>query len=190
MSLRDAESIRKHIFGGKTYLYAIPGYHRYSKEYNEKVGHLSTGTKEGDINAMNEYVNIGGSIVDILRLFENGADIKFQDPRDLVEIYEVIVAHVNNWVHYVNTDPNVKDAPLKSLQLMTEFAECIRDRVVGYKPKVEDIPELNRVKALFGSVGGIEAIFSDTNVGEEVSSPSPMVDRIADMLNKRKQGKF
>lgn len=183
MSLRDAEAIHDKIFKGRTYLYAIPGVHRYSKEYNRVVGHLSTGSKAEDDKAMNEYVNVGGSIADILRLFENNVDIKFQDSKDLVEIYDILVAHVNNWVHYVETDPNVRDAPLDSLQLMVEFCETIKSRVVGYKPQAEAVPELARVRALFGV--GFDALFSDTNVGSEVTDASPMIGRIEEMLAKR-----
>lgn len=189
MSLQDADKIRRHIFGGKTYLYAIPGYHRYSKEYNANVGHLSTGNLKTDINAMNEYVNVGGSIEDILRLYEKGADILFQTPSDLVEIYDVLVKHLNNWTWYVENDPNVKSAPLQSLQLMAEFAESIRDRVIGYKPKIDDIPELSRVKALFGFTSGIEALFTENTLGGDIAEPEPIVDRIAEMLNNRQNNK-
>ncbi|MNX90002.1 hypothetical protein D3C86_1220330 [compost metagenome] len=139
---------------------------------------------------MSEYVNIGGSIEDILKLFEKGADIKFQDPHDLVEIYEVLVTHINNWVHYVNTDLNVKSAPIQSLTLMTEFAETIKDRVIGYKPKVDTVPELARIRALFGGVAGADILFSDTNVGSEVTSAAPMVERISEMLASRKKRNF
>lgn len=183
MNLKNAEAIHAKIFNGRTYLYAIPGIHRYSKEYNKIVGHLSTGSKEEDAKVMNEYVDVGGSIIDILKLFEKNVDIRFRYREDLVDIYDTLVAHLNNWVHYVETDPNVKNAPLDSLGLMVEFCETIRPQVIGFKPRAEDVPELSRVRALFGQ--GFDALFSDTNVGEEVTSPAPMIGRIEEMLARR-----
>lgn len=181
----DPAEVRRHIFH-TTYLYAIPGYYRYSKEYNQKVGHLSTGSRQEDQRAMNEYVNIGGSIADILKLYEQGADIKFQNAReDLVTIYEVITAHLSFWADYVNNDPNVKDAPLESLYLMSDFAKTIKDQVVGFKPDVDDVPELKRVSTLFGGIPGAEALFNPTGVGIEVQETTPIIDRIERLLAER-----
>ncbi len=180
----DPQAIKHHIFH-QTYLYAIPAYQRYSKEYNSTVGHLSSGDKNLDRNLMNEYVNIGGTIADILKLFEKGVDIRFQTPTDLVTIYEVLVCHLNNWLTYIDRDPNIKDAPLESLGLMAEFAESIRSTVIGYKPKVEDVPRLKMVSSLFGGVFGAEALFNPTGVGIEVQETSPLVDRIEKLLSQR-----
>lgn len=185
MSLKDAEAIHRKIFHGKTYLYAIPGIHRYSKEYNQTVGHLSTGSKVEDARVMNEYVNVGGTIIDILRLFEKGADIKFRDVKDLVDIYDTLVAHLNNWVYYIDHDLNVKNAPIEDLLLMAEFCETIKPQVIGFKPKAEEVPELARMKALFGLSGAAEALFSDTNVGSNVTEATPIVNRIEELLAQR-----
>jgi hypothetical protein len=185
----DPAEVRRHIFH-QTYLYAIPGYYRYSKEYNEKVGHLHTGSKKMDQAAMAEYVNIGGTIADILKLYEQGADIKFLHPEDIVTIYEVLVAHLGMWADHVNHDPNVKDAPLESLYLMSDFAKTIKDQVTGFKPKVDDVPELKRISTLFGGIPGAEALFNPTGVGMgDVQETAPLMDRIERLLadrNKRK----
>lgn len=180
----DPKAITHHIFH-QTYLYAIPAYHRYSKQYNTVVGHLSSGDKVLDQNLMNEYVNVGGTIADILKLFEKGADVRFQTPQDLVTIYEVLVCHLNNWLTYIDRDPNIKDAPLESLGLMAEFAESIRPTVIGFKPKVEDVPRLKMVSSLFGGIFGAEALFNPTGVGIDVQETSPLVDRIERLLSQR-----
>jgi len=184
----DPAAVRQHIFH-TTYLYAIPGVHRYSKEYNETVGHLSTGSKKLDAAVMNEYVNIGGTIVDILKLYEKGADIKFQDPRDLVTIYEVLIAHIGFWADYVNHDPNVKDAPLDSLYLMSDFANTIKPTVEGYKPKVDDVPELRRIASLFTGIAGAEALFNPSGVGIEVQEAAPIMNRIEKLLAERNKNR-
>jgi len=186
VSLRstDPKEISRHIFH-QTYLYAIPGYYRYSKEYNERVGHLSTRSKQLDQANMAEYVNIGGTIADILKLYEVGADIKFQTPSDIVTIYEVLVSHLGNWANYVNNDPNVKDAPLQSLYLMSDFAKTIKSQVEGFKPKVDDVPELKRISSLFGGVAGAEALFNPTGVGIDVQEAAPLMGRIEKLLSER-----
>lgn len=188
LDLNNIDSVRKHIFNA-TYLYAIPGYYRYSREHNEIVGHLSTGTKKGDQDAMAEYVNIGGSIQDILKLFEKGADVLMQHREDLVTIYEVLVAHLGFWQQHVNYDPNVKDAPLQSLYLMSDYCAAIKDQVKGFKPKVADVPHLKRVSALFGGIAGADALFNPTGVGSTVQETAPIMGRIEQLLAERNQAK-
>jgi hypothetical protein len=188
LDLNNIDSVRKHIFNA-TYLYAIPGYYRYSKEYNEKVGHLSTGSKQGDANALSEYVNIGGTIVDILKLYEKGADVLMQNKEDLVTIYEVLVAHLGFWQKHVNHDPNVKDAPLQSLYMMSDYCKTIQAQVTGFKPKVADVPQLKRISSLFGGVLGAEELFNPTGVGSTVQETAPIMGRIEALLAERNKDK-
>lgn len=183
------KAINHHIFH-TTYLYAIPGYYRYSKEYNSKVGHLSTGDRQEDIRALNEYVNVGGTIADILKLFEQGADIRFQNTMDLVTIYEVLVAHLRNWNHHIETDPNISNAPIQSLNLMTEFAESIKPTVIGYKPKAADVPMMRKVNSIFGNLGGAEILFKDVGMGTEVQETAPVVSRIEKLMAERNKNKL
>lgn len=186
LNLLDKDSVRKHIFH-RTYMYAIPGYHRYSKEYNKTVGHLSTGDARLDMAYMNEYVNVGGSIADILRLFEQGADIRMQNAKDLVEIYEVLVAHIGFWLRFIESDPNVRDAPIDSLSLMAEFAESIRDRAVGFKADLPEPPNLSNIRRIFGVGSGMELLFSESSIRDNsaIEAP-PLVGRIEELLEKRK----
>lgn len=186
LDLTDPDSVRIHIFN-YTYLYAIPGYYRYSKEYNEKVGHLSTGSKRGDANALSEYVNIGGTIKDILVLFEKGADILMTNREDIVSIYEVLISHLGFWRRNVEQDPNIRNAPLDSLYLMSDYCDAIRDQVIGFKPNVLDIPHFRRVASIFGSGEGISELFNQTGVGVGVEESEPILDRIEKLLSERKQ---
>lgn len=188
LDLTNIDSVRNHIFNS-TYLYAIPGYYRYSKEYNQTVGHLSTGSKVEDQRAMAEYVNVGGSIADILKLYEKGADVKMRHREDIVTIYEVLVAHLNFWSRYIDNDPNVKDAPLQSLYLMSDFCNTIRDQVKGFKPKVEDVPVLKRISAMFGGVAGAEQLFNPSGVGITVEETAPVLSRIEKLLAERNKAK-
>ncbi len=184
----DPKAITRHIFH-QTYLYAIPAYHRYSHEYNKVVGHLSSDDKQIDANLMNEYVNVGGTIAEILKLYEKGADIKFQDPKDLVKIYEVLITHLNNWMSHIDRDPNVKDALLQSLGIMSEFATSIRPVVLGYKPKVAEVPRLRMIQSLFGNDPLAEALFNPTGVGVGVQETRPVMSRIEELLAARNQSK-
>ncbi|QTH80403.1 hypothetical protein PA10_00205 [Pseudomonas phage pPa_SNUABM_DT01] len=186
LDLKSIDSVREHIFKD-TYTYAIPGYFRYSKEYNQIVGHLSTGSKQGDANAMAEYVNIGGTIADILKLYEKGCDVKFEHREDIVTVYEALLAHINNWANYIRRDPNVKDAPLNSLYLMSDFCTTIKAQVMGFKPNVEDVPHLKRVSSLFGGVVGAEELFNVSGVGTTVEETAPTMNRIEKMLAERKK---
>lgn len=188
LDLNNIDSVRKHIFYA-TYLYAIPGYYRYSKEYNEKVGHLSTGSKKGDADALSEYVNVGGTITDILKVYEKGADIVMRHREDLVTIYEVLVAHIGFWSTHIDRDPNVKDAPLQSLYLMSDYCKTIRAQVMGFKPKVDDVPQLKRMSSLFGGIAGAEELFNPGGVGNEVKETAPIMGRIERLLAERNQNK-
>lgn len=188
LDLSNPETVRKHIFG-KTYLYAIPGYFRYSKEYNKIVGHLDTGSKQMNQNVMNEYVDVGGTIADILTLFEKGADIKMRNASDLVPIYEVLTAHLHFWSRHVNNDPNVKDAPLESLYLMSDFCQTIQGQVKGLKPKVQEIPHLKRISQLFGNAEGVAELFNPTGVGAIVDDTEGALNSIERMLAERKKGR-
>lgn len=188
LDLKNIDSVRKHIFNA-TYLYAIPGYYRYSKEYNEKVGHLSTGSKKGDADALSEYVNVGGTIIDILKLYEKGADVLMQHREDLVTIYEVLVAHLGFWSTHIDRDPNVKDAPLQSLYLMSDYCKTIQAQVMGFKPKVDDVPHLKRMSSLFGGIAGAEELFNPSGVGNAVQETAPIMGRIERLLAERNQNK-
>lgn len=184
----NPQAILDHIFK-KTYLYAIPAYERYSREYREKVGFLSSGDPRIDHAMMNELVNVGGTIEDILRLYERGVEIKFQNPRDMVTIYEVLNTHLNNWADYVSRDPNVKNAPVNSLQLMSEFSESIRPVVIGYKPKAKEVPKLAFIQAFFGNNPAAEALFNNTGVGTTVQETAPVMDRIEEMMAERNKNR-
>lgn len=188
VDLNNIDAVRRHIWNA-TYLYAIPGYYRYSKEYNEKVGHLDTGSKLMNQQVMSEYVDVGGTIIDILKLYEQGADIKMRNGSDLVTIYETLTAHLRNWQHYVNNDPNVKDAPLSALYLMSDFCKTIHDQVKGFKPKVEDVPELRRISSLFGGIPGAEGLFGmparDTTAEDAPSTMNQIEKLLAERNTKR-----
>ncbi len=186
--LSSPEVVRKHIFG-KTYLYAIPGYFRYSKEYNKIVGHLDTGSKALNQAVMNEYVDVGGTIEDMLRLYAVGADIKMRDGKDLVTIYEVLTAHLHFWSRHVNNDPNVRDAPLESLYLMSDYCQTIQSQVKGFKPQVGDVPHLKRVSMLFGGGEGVAELFNPTGVGAIVEDTGGALNSIEQMLAERKKGR-
>jgi hypothetical protein len=138
---------------------------------------------------MSEYVNIGGTIEDILKLYEKGADILFQHREDLVTIYEVLIAHIGFWQRHIQHDPNVKDAPLQSLYLMSDYCKTIQAQVMGFKPKVGDVPQLKRMSALFGGVAGAEELFNPTGVGTVVQDTAPIMGRIEQLLAERNQAR-
>lgn len=188
LDLSSIDSVRKHIFNA-TYLYAIPGYYRYSKEYNATVGHLSTGSKKEDADAMSEYVNVGGTIIDILKLYEQGADILMQHKEDIVTIYEALVKHLAFWQTHIDRDPNVKNAPLESLYLMSDYCKTIQNQVKGFKPKVDDVPELKRMSSLFGGITGAAELFNPSGLGNDVEDTAPIMGRIEKLLSERNQSK-
>ncbi len=97
----------------------------------------------------------------------------------------MITAHLGFWADYVNNDPNVKDAPLDSLYLMSDFAQTIKDQVAGFKPDINDVPELRRVSSLFGSMPGAHELFNTSAVGVDVQETSPLMDRIERLLAER-----
>lgn len=187
VDLDNIDAVRRHIFNA-TYLYAIPGYYRYSAEYNRKVGHLDTGDKSMNQRVLSEYVDVGGTIADILKLYSQGADIRMRQGTDIVTIYEVLITHLNNWSNYVANDPNVKDAPVDQLHLMADFCETIKLQARGYKPRLPDVPEMKKMTSLFGA-GAIAELFSPNIVGVQEADTEGTMNSIEKMLAERKKHK-
>ena len=185
----DPNAAAKKIFNptGKTYLYSHAALHRYSEEYNRVVGHISTGSREEDAKLMNEPVHVGGSIQDMLKLFSNGVEFHLRYPTDFPEIYDVVCQHLNNWISYINHDPNVKNAPLESLQLMEEFAASIYSQAVGYRPNLKAPPRMaKRSKLLFGGMSREQA---DKNAPpKEQPRHRSMFDKLENLLAERNAG--
>ncbi|MNW64669.1 hypothetical protein D3C74_429710 [compost metagenome] len=104
-------------------------------------------------------------------------------------IYEVLVAHIGFWSTYIDRDPNVKDAPLQSLYLMSDYCKTIQAQVMGFKPKVADVPQLKRMSSLFGGIVGAEELFNPGGVGNTVQETAPIMGRIERLLAERNQNK-
>lgn len=181
------------IFGNKdraakTYLYSIPALYRYSDKYNREVGHISTGDPREDAKLMNEPVHIGGSIQDILKLYRDGAPVTFRDRLDIVEIYDILGEHIKNWVDYTHEDPNVKNVPLESLQLMQEFMDTIFPQVRGFRPSTVHNSNANRRRLLFGGLSREAAPAPETvqaAAAPTKSKSSSMLDRLNTLLEER-----
>lgn len=184
--MRDPNAARLKIFNptGKTYLYSHKAIHRYSEEYNRVVGHISTGSRAEDEKLMNEDVHVGGSIEDILKLYRVGVHVQLRYPKDFAEIYDVIVEHMNNWIEYINYDPNVKNAPMDSLGLMEEFCKDIFEQVVGYRPNAVRPPKMQqRTNLLFG---GLSRQQQATQAPKpEARKHSPLMERMEHLLGQR-----
>jgi hypothetical protein len=185
----DPNGAAKKIFNptGKTYLYSHAALFRYSEEYNRVVGHISTGSREEDAKLMNEPVHVGGSIEDMLKLFRNGVEFHLRDPKDFPEIYDLVCQHLNNWIAYINNDPNVKGAPLETLQLMEEFAASIYSQAVGYRPNLKVPPRMaKRSKLMFGGISREQA---DKNAPpKEQPKHRSMFDKLEGLLAERNAG--
>lgn len=187
---RDPNAAAHAIFNptGKTYLFSHKALYRYSAEYNRVVGHISTGSPAEDMKLMNEDVHVGGSIEDILRLFRDGVNITLRFPEDFAEIYDHITQHMNNWIEYINYDPNVRGAPMEALGLMEEFAESIFHQVVGYRPEFKRPPKMkNRAALLFGGMSREQAN-AEAQEKKPVQHPT-LIDRLENLLAARNDGK-
>lgn len=137
---------------------------------------------------MNEDVHVGGSIEDILRLFRDGVNITLRFPEDFAEIYDHITQHMNNWIEYINYDPNVRGAPMEALGLMEEFAESIFHQVVGYRPEFKRPPKMkNRAALLFGGMSREQAN-AEAQEKKPVQHPT-LIDRLENLLAARNDGK-
>lgn len=185
---KDPNEASKAIFNptGKTYLYSHKAIYRYSDEFNRVVGHISTGSPAEDLKLMNEDVHVGGSIEDILRLFRDGVNVTLRYPQDFAEIYDFITQHMNNWIEYINYDPNVKNAPMESLNLMEEFATAIYPQAVGYRPSLVRPPKMkNRAALMFGGLSREQAKHVDTTAAPAPVKHSTIMDRMEQLLAGR-----
>jgi hypothetical protein len=185
---KDPNEARKAIFNptGKTFLYSHKAIYRYSAQFNEIVGHISTGDRNEDMKLMNEDVHVGGSIEDILKLFRDGVNVTLRYPKDFAEIYDLVVTHMNNWIEYINHDPNVRNAPLESLGLMEEFATSIYPQAVGYRPTLERPPKMKKRRdLLFGGMSREQQNAAAPST--EVTKHVPLMERLEGLLASRNE---
>jgi hypothetical protein len=186
---KDPNAARLAIFNptGKTFLYSHKALYRYSDEFNRTVGHISTGDRNEDMKLMNEDVHVGGSIEDILKLFRDGVNVTLRYPKDFAEIYDLIVQHMNNWIEYINHDPNVKNAPMESLTLMEEFANAIYEQALGYRPSLASPPKMKQRRTLlFGGMSREQQVAVPTTT--EVTKHVPLLERMEQLLASRNDG--
>lgn len=187
---KDPNEARKAIFNptGKTYLYSHKALYRYSDEFNRVVGHISTGDRNEDMKLMNEDVHVGGSIEDILKLYRDGINVTLRYPKDFAEIYDFIVQHMNNWIEYINHDPNVKNAPMESLALMEEFCTDIYPQAVGYRPTLERPPKMKKRRdLLFGGMSREQQLAAAPATTEAIKHV-PLMERLEGLLASRNDG--
>lgn len=184
MMKRDPNAARDRIFK-KTYLYSHPAFFRYSQKFNEIVGQISTGDPREDAKLMNEPVHVGGTIADMLKLFAKGCPIDFQNRADMVEVYDTIVEHMENWITYINMDPNVKNAPMESLALMEEFATVLYPSAKGFRRATKAPPHMQkRSKLMFGGMSREQQAASQP-ASTGPTKHTPIMGRLEKLLGER-----
>lgn len=183
---RDPNAAQRKIFN-QNFLYSIPALYRYSDRYNAEVGHISTGDRREDEKLMNEPVHIGGTIADLLKLFNDGVPVTFRYPKDITEVYETLQEHLNNWVEYIDRDPNVKNAPIESLQLMQEYMDAIYHQAKGFQPASSQGAKLEaRNRMLFGGLSrSPQQAKPETPVEVEQPRAPALMDRLNRLLESR-----
>lgn len=112
----------------------IPAIFLYSKTYLDQHNPLAGESGETDMNAALEFTNIKIPIAGIMDHFLNGVEIRLVKHADAFNIKDLIMEHLNDWLHiietmYIDYLPNFKD-----LRDLERLAEILHPHAEMHKP--------------------------------------------------------
>lgn len=118
------ESVAETIFN-KLYLIAIPQLFRYSEQEMTEIGIHSSGKPEIDAVMNNTKFDLYASIPQMINYYNQGSPIWFSARPDIVEIYQLLIRHLEIWAHILKTQIGNIPPPLEDFMQMDDFARSI-----------------------------------------------------------------
>ena len=107
------------------WLCSVQSIHLSSKEYLKEGGYVTSGIKEIDRAAMNAFVPIRPTIVQMAIFVDDGVPIRLKDPNDAPKIYHIIRQHLNDHAKAAEYDINKSKVPVDDLRKLDALAEYI-----------------------------------------------------------------
>lgn len=172
------------------YDFSVPAMHFYTDGYLANVGVVSTGDKAQDRELMKEPIHTRDTIWVMAQYHNRDVFPRLRNPKDAVEIYEIISMHLDAWVNALTFEHNMKLPDATDFEMLDAFAASIFEMARRYKPnlatKVTLATRLNRLTRKFGRTAEQEqATAKPKRVIEQYRS---RFDRIDDLLAQRQQG--
>lgn len=103
----------------------VPWHQMRTIEEIEMFGTPSNGTRERDMDMLNENRDISIPIVRMAELYGQGATVFLVHQNKTKEIYEVISDHLKAWKTRLEWQFNAGDVPIDDLQLLDRFANSV-----------------------------------------------------------------
>lgn len=115
----------------------IPSIFLYSKAYLDQHNPLANEYGETDINAALEFTNIKIPVAGIMDHFLNGVEIRLVNHADAYNIKTLIMEHLNDWLHIVQTTFVDYLPSFKDLRDLERLAEILHPHAEVNKPELE-----------------------------------------------------
>ncbi len=113
------------------WLCAIPEIHCYSRTYLEEAGLPTTGDKAMDVALMQAKRDMYLTIAAMVIHHEEGTPLTLKNAKDAVEIYRLLMEHLETWKNIINTVYNVTVPPAEDFMMMDNFAKAIHPLVLA-----------------------------------------------------------
>lgn len=107
------------------FLCSIPDIYFYGEKVIAEVGLYSTGDKKMDLGQRMELRDVYLTIAGMAIHHEEGTPIRFKQPEQAIEIYDLIVEHLRNWKRVVDVEFNYGRVPIDDLRCFENFALAI-----------------------------------------------------------------
>lgn len=163
----------------------IAALHFYPQAYLDHVGSLSTGDKKQDRELMKEPVFTRDTIVVMAQHHANDVPVYLDNPRDAVEIYEIIRMHLDKWTEVLKYEHNLDLPPVEDFEILDEFAASIYEIGRRFKPDLRTRVSLSsRLSKLRGGIGRtVER--TQKGQGRVITHHASRFDKIDDLYAQR-----
>lgn len=149
-----------------------------SVDYLRHIGTFTTGDEEVDRGAANEMQERLWTIVEMVKHFNEGSQVRIIVSADTKVIYDLISEHLNNWKAEINLAYSSNHAPTQELLIFDRFANAIYEHAKWHFAK--DVHE----SALLNSIRGLKRmsrkdfipkpeVVTINEIGQEPASDDP-----------------
>lgn len=155
----------------------VAAMHMISQEYMEKLGIVTTGDQETDLQLLRAPRDVQLTIAQMAEMYYEGVSIQLYNPvEDSVKIYTILVDHLNDWKQRVALSPHlVKDSVVEDLKKLDELAIEVYKTAKMYLPKTFEQSKLFR--RLGGLGGGLGAGMSNRVAAVSRPTAAPRVEK-------------
>lgn len=155
------------------YKVRLPYLQTTSVEYLKQFGVPTSGNKEIDKEMASQLITTYLPIVELVKHFKNGVQIRLVDHMDPKRIYDAISDHLENWKSQLTFGINIGEAPIDDLVDMDKFAHSVYEHAKYHMVDADDGSPLSKSLSRlnpFGSKSSLRAsvLPSDKNKAPDI----------------------